>query len=105
MDAAFETRQQIAISTITLAELVYLIEKGRIPASAYNDLMGALADPGHAFTEAVFTASIVRSMRLVSRVEVPDMPDRMIAATAIYLNVPLISRDRRIRLAGLETVW
>jgi hypothetical protein len=37
------------------------------------------------FTEAVFTAAIVHSMRKVLRAEVPDMPDRMIAATAVYL--------------------
>ncbi|RMF28297.1 MAG: PIN domain nuclease, partial [Chloroflexi bacterium] len=26
-------------------------------------------------------------------------------ATALHLGVPLISRDRKIRLAGLETIW
>ena len=44
-------------------------------------------------------------MRQVPRAEVPDMPDRMIAATAVYFNVPVISRDRRIRAATLKTVW
>ena len=64
-----------------------------------------LADPEHIFTEAVFTAAIVQAMRQVSRSEVPDMPDRMVAATAVYFNVPVISRDRRIRAASLKTVW
>lgn len=105
MDAASDARQQIAISTISLAELVYLIEKGRIPAPAYRDLFEALADPDHAFTEAVFTASVVECMWRVSRADVPDMPDRMIAATATYLDVPLISRDRHIRSANLRTIW
>ncbi|MFN8556717.1 MAG: hypothetical protein U0531_04995 [Dehalococcoidia bacterium] len=44
-------------------------------------------------------------MARVSRQEVPAMPDRIIAATAVYLGVPVISRDRRIRAAALETVW
>lgn len=44
-------------------------------------------------------------MRQVSRSEVPDMPDRMIAATAIYVDVPVISRDRHIRSANLKTIW
>jgi predicted nucleic acid-binding protein len=44
-------------------------------------------------------------MRRVSRNEVPDMPDRIVAATAVYFDVPVISRDRRIRAANLKTVW
>ena len=103
-DAA-TARRKIAISTISLAEVVYLIEKNRLPSSAYGELMQALADPEHAFTEAVFTAAIVQAMRQVSRAEVPDMPDRMVAATAVYFDVPVISRDRRIRAANLKTVW
>jgi predicted nucleic acid-binding protein len=33
------------------------------------------------------------------------MPDRMIAATALYFDVPVISRDGQIRAAIVETVW
>ena len=91
--------------SITLAELVYLVEKSCLPFSAYEELALALADPEHVFTEAVFTAAIVQSMRQVPRSEVPDMPDRMIAATAVYFDVPVLSRDRRILSANLKTVW
>lgn len=98
-------RNKIAVSTISLAEIVYLIEKHRLPASAYEELMQALADPEHVFTKAVFTSAIVQAMRQVPRAEVPDMPDRMVAATAVYFDVPVISRDRRIRAASLTTIW
>ena len=102
---AAATRNKIAISSISLAEIVYLVEKARLPAAAYDELAKALADPEHVFAEAGFTVAIVQSMRQVSRVEVPDMPDRMIAATAVYFGVPVISRDRRIRAASLQTIW
>ena len=102
---AAAARRKIAVSTISLAEVVYLIEKNRLPPSAYDELTQALADPEHVFTEAVFTAAIVQAMRQVSRAEVPDMPDRIVAATAVYFDVPIISRDRRIRAARLKTVW
>ena len=105
IDEAANTRRKIAVSSISLAELVYLVEKGRLAASAYDDLARALSDPEHVFTEAVFTAAVVESMRQVSRVEVPDMPDRIVAATAVYFDVPVISRDRRIRSATLNTIW
>ena len=73
---------------------MYLVEKNRLPPTAYEELKQALADPEHVFTEAVFTAAIVQVMRQVSRAEVPDMPDRMVAATAVYFDVPVISRDK-----------
>jgi PIN domain nuclease of toxin-antitoxin system len=103
-EAATE-RRKIAISTISLAEVVYLIEKNRLPAAAYKELLEALIDPEHVFTEAVLDAAIVQAMRQVSRAEVPDMPDRIVAATAVRFGVPVISRDRRIRAASLKTVW
>lgn len=96
IDQAATERRKIAISSISLAEVVYLVEKGRLPLSAYDELAQALSDPEHVFAEVAFNASIVQSMRQVSRAEVPDMPDRMIAATAVYFDVPVISRDRHI---------
>jgi len=36
---------------------------------------------------------------------VPEMPDRIIAATALRLGLPLITRDRRIAAAGIKTIW
>src|SRR5579864_9101516 len=89
-------RQKVAISSISLAEIVYLTEKNRLSSSAYDVVAKALADPNDVFIEAVLNAAIVRAMRAVPRAEVPEMPDRLIAATATYFGVPVISRDRRI---------
>jgi PIN domain nuclease of toxin-antitoxin system len=105
IDEAATSRRKITISSISLAEVVYLVEKNRLPSSAYDDLTQALTDPEHVFAEAVFTSAVVQSMRLVPRTEVPDMPDRIIAATAVYFDVPVLSRDRRIHSAKLETGW
>jgi len=97
--------QKIAISSITLVELVYLVEKNRLPQAAYDELFRTISDPEHVFAEAVFTVAIVQSMRQIPRTEVPDMPDRMIAATALYFNVPVISRDSKILATNLNTIW
>lgn len=102
---AAKQRQNVAISSITLAEIVYLVEKGRLPAEAYSTVSQALADPEHVFSEAVFTAAVVESMRQVPRDIVPDLPDRIIAATGLYFGVPVISRDRKITAASLTTIW
>jgi hypothetical protein len=44
-------------------------------------------------------------MRRVPREAVPDMPDRIVAATAVYFGVPVISRDGRIRASSVQTLW
>jgi PIN domain nuclease of toxin-antitoxin system len=62
-------------------------------------------DPDCAIEEAPFTVEIVDAMRQVPRADVPDMPDRIVAATGVYLGVPVISCDGRIRSSNVHTVW
>ncbi len=96
---------RVAVSSISLAEIVYLVEKKRLPANAYTDLKAALDDPDYVFKEASFTGDVVDSMRQIPRTDVPDMPDRIVAATGVYLGVPVISRDGRIRASNVRTIW
>ena len=67
IDQAAAEGLQIGVSSISMAEIVYLIEKNRLPANAYDDLRGALGDPDHVLTEAPFTVDIVDAMRQVPR--------------------------------------
>lgn len=105
IDRAAATQCTIQIAPISLAEIVYLIEKRRLPASIFEELRGALRNPDHVLSEAPFNAAVVEAMRVVSRDCVPDMPDRIVAATALYLGVPVISRDGRIRASTIQTIW
>jgi PIN domain nuclease of toxin-antitoxin system len=105
IETAAHSRQKISISAITLAEIVYLVEKGRIRASAYDDLRDALRNPNHVLQEAPLTSEITDAMRQVPRADIPDMPDRIVAATAVYFGVPVISRDGRIRASNIQTIW
>jgi PIN domain nuclease of toxin-antitoxin system len=105
MDDAAAAGHDIVLSPISLAEIVYLVEKNRLPASAYHELKNALADPDYVIEEAPFTVEIVDAMRQVPRADVPDMPDRIVAATGVYLGVPVINCDGRIRSSNVHTVW
>jgi PIN domain nuclease of toxin-antitoxin system len=105
MDDAASAGHDIALSAISLVEIVYLVEKQRLPASAYDDLKIALADPEYVIEEAALTGEVAEAMRQVSRAEVPDMPDRIVAATAVRFGVPVISRDGRIRGSRVLTIW
>lgn len=105
IDDAANAGHDILLSPISLAEIIYLVEKGRLPTSAYDELRQALTDPNFVLKEAPFTASVVETMRQISRVDIPDMPDRIVAATAAYFGVPVISRDGRIQASNVRTVW
>jgi PIN domain nuclease of toxin-antitoxin system len=105
IDDAAAAGKTILLSPISLAEIVYLTEKDRLPLSAYEALKRALADDEYVIEEAPFNAEIVEAMRSVPRADVPDMPDRIVAATAVYFGVPAISRDGKIRASSVQTVW
>ena len=93
---------KIAISAISVVEIVYLVEKKRLSEIALEVIRKALNNPNHVFGESYLTVEVADAMRNVPRHEVPDMPDRIAAATALFLNVPLLSRDGRIRASRPE---
>mgnify|MGYP001017853388 CR=1 FL=1 len=105
MDTLDQAGDQIAISSITFAEIVYLIEKGRIPPTAFERIVTALEQPNATLVEAPFDRVIARVMQRIDRSQVPDFPDRIITATALHLGVPLISRDRKIQASIVTTIW
>jgi PIN domain nuclease of toxin-antitoxin system len=105
LDEAAQAGDPVYVSPISVVEVVYLVEKGKLPEVALERLSRALADPEAAFVLAPLDLAIAQTVRLIPRDVVPDMPDRIIAATALHLNLPLITRDRDIRAAGVETIW
>ena len=105
IEAVKEQGNQIGISTITLVEIVYLIEKGRIEKNACNKLNGELKDNKSVVREIPLTKKIVIELAKIDRNSIPDMPDRIIAATALLNNVPLLSRDKKIKISQVETIW
>lgn len=95
----------IYIPVICLVEIVYLCEKGRIPAHLKVRLDDALQAATSGLMVANLTAEIANAVTRVPRANVPDMPDRIIAATALHLGLDLISKDPKIRAAGVNTIW
>ena len=103
--SAIADGDHIGVSAITLAEMVYLHEKGRIPPAALSDLFAAIADPESVLLEVPLDSTIAHEMMAIPREEIPDLPDRIIAATAKFYGVPVLSRDRRIQSSGIQTLW
>lgn len=85
--------------------MVYLIEKGKIAAESLTRLAGALLDPESVLVEMPLGVEIARTMARVDVLKVPDLPDRVVAASALFLGVPVISRDARIQQSGMRVIW
>lgn len=105
IDAAVAKGDHIGVSAISIAEMVYLIEKGRIPANALQELHTATADPRAVLQHLPLDQNIAMHMTEISRQDLPDLPDRVIAATARFYNVPVLSRDHRIRSSTIQSIW
>jgi len=58
------------------------------------------------FILADLNENVVDAIAQIPRNVVPDLPDRIIAATALSLGLPLITKDAKIRSCKvLETIW
>jgi predicted nucleic acid-binding protein len=53
----------------------------------------------------VLDDAIAVAMRQIPRQDIPDLPDRVIAATALLHGIPVLSRDSRIRSSSIKTIW
>ena len=104
-DACDRGEIQIYVPTICLVEIVYLMEKGRISPEMKSMLDEELKSGESGLVLADLNMDVVDQIANVLRDDIPDLPDRVIAATALALNLPLISRDRKIVLSGLDTIW
>ena len=93
------------VPTICLVEIVYLQEKGRIPTDLKSALDAAPQAGNTRLVPSPLTLDIVKALAQVPRAEVPDMPHRIVAAMAVHLGVPLISRDRKPQLYSVQTIW
>ena len=95
----------IGISSITLAEIIYLQERRRVDPSTLARLLFELDRADAVLIEVPFDRGMALALQLVDRAQVPDMPDRIIAAIAVAARVPAISRDGCIRLSSVPTIW
>lgn len=105
-EAIREARENasLAVATITLWELAWLAQNGRlvISSSPENFVMEAVS-------RVVLKPMTPQIVALAARLPASfpkDPADRVITATAILEGIPLVTADQRIRDAGIvEIIW
>ena len=108
--AAFEQAETagalIYIPSIVIVELRYLVEKRTFTEADYQRILATINNSANALAIAPLDLAVAEALAQIPRNVVPDMPDRVIAATALALGLPLVTRDIEIRkLTNVPTVW
>ena len=101
-DNLHNSQDHIFIPTIVLAEVMVIAEKSRASVK-YDEVVNFLSNNNRC-TIMPLTIEIVETARQITGAS--ELFDRLIAATAIYLDAKLITRDAVLaRLKNVETVW
>lgn len=100
-----EAGDQAAVSTISIVEISYLSEKGRLSPEWPTTVIKLFDEADALFVECPINLEVAKSLMSLADSGIADMPDRIIAATARLLNVPLLTRDRAITNSPVATLW
>ncbi len=95
---------EIVVPSIVLVELIYLTERKRIDTALVKRTFDTISSGSVNYSIASLDVAIARALQDIDRDKIPEMPDRIIAATAKHLNLPVITRDSRISASALVTV-
>jgi len=92
----------IFIPSIVIAESMSIFEKKRI-AFNFKNLFKRIHDSEN-FILIALDYPILQKM--VNLIEIPELHDKIIVATAKYLNLPLITKDESLQeLSCVKTIW
>ncbi len=96
----------IWIPAIVVVEMIFLIERRRFPTALLNQTYSLLLPPTVNYRLRSLDLTILNTLQEIERETVPEMPDRIIAATALSLNLPLLSRDHVMAdVDALQLIW
>ncbi len=101
---AREKDRGLAVSGITLVEIVRLSSRGRIHLTP--SVEAVIAEVEHRFIVLPITGSIALQAFELPAGYPNDPADRIIGATALVEDLPLVTADREIRISrALPTIW
>jgi len=103
-EQAKEGIAQILVPSIVLVEVVFLAERQRVPRPILAQLMALSDMPSAGICVIPLDLTVARAVADFGPSAVPELADRIIAATARALNLPLLTTDPAIIASGLVEV-
>jgi PIN domain nuclease of toxin-antitoxin system len=100
-----EGRSQILVPSIVLVETVFLLQRQRVKEEVLNQVMQITEQPNANYYVTPLNLAVVQALRSFGPASIPELSDRIIAATALALQLPLLTTDMAIADSGLvETI-
>jgi len=101
LDAKESSNHVFMISVVSLMEILYLAEKKRISIQL-NETIDRLERSSNYVIVDLNTAVL----KVANEFQFPDLHDRLILASAKWLDIPVISSDQKFAaVAGIHVVW
>src|SRR2546426_1162433 len=72
-----DSGELLYVSPISLAEILYLQERNRLPAGTLGQVLSEMRRDDGALTEAPLLAAVVEAMLQIPAGVVPELPDRL----------------------------
>jgi PIN domain nuclease of toxin-antitoxin system len=96
----------IIISSVVLVETIFLVQRERLGEEVVKTLLALTEDPGDGIYIYPLNKAVVQALSHFGPAAIPELADRIIAATAIHLNLPLLTADASIQTSKLvKTIW
>ena len=102
--ASEDGRAQVLVPAIALVETVFLAQRQRVSEPLLAELLALTEDSNASVCVVPLDMTVVRAMKDFGPAAVPELPDRIIAATARALDLPLLTTDSAIAASGLVRV-
>lgn len=108
--AAFSEAQmgqaQVAIPSIVLVEIIFLAQRKRVGEQAITLLLELTEEPTKGIYIYPLNRAVIQALTHFGPAAIPELADRIIAATARHLGRPLLTVDPAIQASKLvDTVW
>jgi predicted nucleic acid-binding protein len=103
-EQAKEGLAQVLVPSIVLVEAVFLADRQRVFKLILTQLMALSDTPNAGICVIPLDLAVARAVSDFGPSAVPELADRIIAATARALNLPLLTTDPAIAASGLVKV-
>lgn len=95
---------QILVPSIVLVEVIFLAHRRRVSELLLARVLQLADDPDATISVVPLDMAVVHAVADFGPAAVPELADRVIAATARALNLPLLTVDHAIVQSGLVEV-
>ena len=103
-DASEEGRVQVLVPSMVLVETVFLLQRQRIKQSVLDEFLQLSEEPEASMCVVPLDMNVVQAVTDFGPASVPELADRVIAATARALGLPLLTVDPAIVESALVKV-